>query len=84
MNWIELKVNVDCPFCGEGNIESAEFDTYQGDDQGVNSGEYKSYCMECDKDFYFTARVNFEVESESTSLSKEKRNKKRKPPERDK
>lgn len=59
---MELSTDVECPHCGESSHEHIEFNIGAGDREGINSSLIEQICWECDKTFWFKARVNFEVE----------------------
>lgn len=61
-SWMELSLIVECPHCGDDSSECAEFNNEEGDGGGVTSGVYESFCNSCNKDFWFQARCDFQVE----------------------
>ena len=74
-SWMELSLRVECPHCGNDYSECAEFNNEEGDGSGVTSGVYESSCYSCDKDFWFQARCDFQVEALKTWLKKPKEKK---------
>lgn len=57
-----MHLTVECPHCGSDQNEQPEFNMLSADDLGVDSGHYKRRCYDCDKEFWFKARCNFDVE----------------------
>ena len=66
----EFSLEVECPHCGAEQHETAEFNFEESYPSHCNSFPRKVECFECDKDFWFKAVCNFEVEASEISKKK--------------
>lgn len=72
-DWVEFSIhNIECPHCGNDESETVEFNMAMADSGGVVSPLRECQCSECDKKFWFKARLNFETEVDQTSKKKPK------------
>lgn len=58
----EFTEQVECPHCGDEGYETISFNDDEADQSGIDSSLIETTCSECSKTFYFTARLQFEVE----------------------
>lgn len=58
----EFSLDVECPHCGAESTQHIDFDFRESDQSGCDSGIRQRDCYECDKKYWVSARVNFEVE----------------------
>jgi hypothetical protein len=59
---MEFHIEVQCAHCGADHFTSVQFDERCADTSGVDSNPTEAFCNECCKEFWFDARLNFEVE----------------------
>lgn len=71
-NLMEFSAYAECPHCTIPQYETFEFDSMSADQSGVDSPLRECRCFECDKVFWYKARLNFEVEIEETYKKKPK------------
>jgi transposase-like protein len=64
-----------CPHCEEETHVSANFDEGCADMSGVDSSVARWPCGNCGKEFWFDARLNFEVEPMNSWKKKPKERK---------
>ena len=62
MSWMELWVpDVECPHCECSEHQCAEFKIDSGDSSGIKTKGAWAVCSECCEQFYFDAKVEFEM-----------------------
>lgn len=71
---MEWKLDLECPHCGHEQNHTASFDSGCFDECGGISNLMRIRCSDwnCDKEFWFTAAISFDVSAEKTFKRKPK------------
>lgn len=74
MDWMELRVDVDCPHCGETNTEHVVFNLDEANGNFINGKTQKATCHDysCEKDFWFSSYCELNVEANDVSKRRPK------------